>query len=222
MATQFVNQIDAILGAYGSLRNRTQLDDMSNLPEHERQVIVSRSIAAIDRIAGPNSTYAAEVRRVLTTSPRIFQHLNQVAGVLGALRDDVAAGYLQTAVELAHGEVFSDFLEMAQHLVDHGYKDAAAVIAGSALEGHLRALAAKENVPLVDQKPDCSLVPRRADRLNAELASAAAYGKLEQKSITAWLDLRNKAAHGEYEKYVIDQVRLLIDGVRDFVVRYPA
>lgn len=222
MAADFLQQIDAVLASYNALRGRTQMDDMSNLPEHERQIVVSRAIAAINRIAGPNSSYVAEVRRVLVTSPRIFQHINQVIGVLGALREDVATGYLQTAIELAHGEVFGDFLEMAQHLLDSGYKDAAAVIAGSALESHLRALATKANIPLADQKPDGTMAPRKSDRINSELASASIYGKLEQKNITAWLDLRNKAAHGHYADYVADQVRLLIDGTRDFITRNPA
>lgn len=46
--------------------------------------------------------------------------------------------------------------------------------------------------------------------------------KLEQKSVTAWLDLRNKAAHGEYSEYNENQVKQLIIGVRDFIVRNPA
>ncbi len=43
-----------------------------------------------------------------------------------------------------------------------------------------------------------------------------------QKNVTAWLDLRNKAAHGEYGKYEADQVGLMIDGIRDFITRHPA
>ena len=222
MAADFLQQIEAVLDSYKVLRKRTQMDDMSNLPEVDRQTVVSRAIATINRIAGPSSSYTAEVQRVLNTSPRIFQHINQVIGVLSALREDVANGYLQTPIELAHGEVFGDFLEMAQHLLDSGYKDAAAVIAGSALESHLRALAVKANIPLADQKADGTVAPRKADRINSELASVSIYGKLEQKSITAWLDLRNKAAHGHYTEYVKDQVRLLIDGTRDFIGRNPA
>ena len=53
---------------------------------------------------------------------------------------------MDSLAALAHAEVFADFLEMAQHLLDVGYKDAAAVIAGSALEAHLRQLAVKTGV----------------------------------------------------------------------------
>ena len=42
---------------------------------------------------------------------------------------------MQSREELIHASVFADFLQMADYLVDSGYKDAGAVIAGSTLEG---------------------------------------------------------------------------------------
>ena len=86
------------------------------------------------------------------------------------------------------------------------------------LEEHLRKLAAKHGVAA--EKSDGA--PRKADTLNAELAKAGAYNKLEQKSVTAWLDLRNKAAHGAYDEYDHRQVASLIQSARDFMVRHPA
>lgn len=40
----------------------------------------------------------------------------------------------------------SEFLDMSQHLNEAGYKDAAAVIAGSTLESHLKELAVKNGI----------------------------------------------------------------------------
>jgi hypothetical protein len=40
--------------------------------------------------------------------------------------------------------------------------------------------------------------------------------------VTAWLDLRNKAAHGQYADYTKEQVALTLQGVRDFISRHPA
>ena len=34
--------------------------------------------------------------------------------------------------------------------------------------------------------------------MNNDLACGNSYTKLDQKSVTAWLDLRNRAAHGRY------------------------
>ena len=40
--------------------------------------------------------------------------------------------------------------------------------------------------------------------------------------VTAWLDLRNKAAHGHYLEYTKEQVELMLQSVRDFTARCPA
>ena len=139
-------------------------------------------------------------------------------GILRAARGEIEGGWLRTTRGLVSGEIFGDFLEMSDHLLDEGYKDAAAVIAGSALEEHLRQLAQVNSVdPNLDRNGQ--LIPKKADRLNADLAGASIYTKLDQKSVTAWLDLRNKAAHGKYEQYDRDQVALAIEGIRQFIVR---
>ncbi|MFZ0592306.1 MAG: hypothetical protein WAM39_17735, partial [Bryobacteraceae bacterium] len=98
-------------------------------------------------------------------------------------------------VELVHADVFSDFLEMADHLLEQGYKDAAAVIVGSVLEEHLRKLCQKHGLGTTIN----SGAPKKADLINADLAGAMVYPKLDQKNVTAWLDVRNKAAHGKYQ-----------------------
>ena len=60
---------------------------------------------------------------------------------------------------------------------------------------------------------------KKADTLNADLAKAGVYNKLEQKNVTAWLGLRNDAAHGHFQNYDASQVALLIQSVRDFLGR---
>ena len=126
-------------------------------------------------------------------------------------------GYLQSFKELVHADIFVSFWEMADHLHSLNYKDAAAVIAGSLLEQHLRELASKNQIPI-----DISGRPKKAEALNAELAGQAVYSKLDQKGITSWLGLRNDAAHGNYGGYTTSQARFMIDAVRDFMTRYPA
>lgn len=64
--------------------------------------------------------------------------------------------------------------------------------------------------------------PKKADLLNAELAKAGGYSVLDQKNVTAWLDLRNRAAHAKYNEYTADQVALFISAVSDFIARTPA
>jgi hypothetical protein len=141
-------------------------------------------------------------------------------GILEAARGEVAGGWAVTTTGIVSAAIFADFLEMSAHLLDAGYKDAAAVTTGSVLEEHLRQLSRKNGVP-IEQSRDGKMIPRKADSLNADLAKVPVYNLLEQKNITAWLDLRNKAAHGEYDQYNKDQVALMHQGVADFIVRNP-
>lgn len=217
-----LQQLEEIVAYYEEMLPRSEHNDLSDLPKHERQALVTRAVAAISRISGERSAYANEVKRVLKDLPHLHTHTSSIVGIVKALLADVKAGHLQSLVELVHAETFSDFLEMARHLVDGGYKDAAAVIAGSALESHLRMLSAKAGVLVDFTKNDGSTAPKKADSLNSDLANASVYSKLDQKNVTAWLDLRNKAAHGKYTEYQIDQVSILIAGVRDFLTRVPA
>jgi hypothetical protein len=119
--------------------------------------------------------------------------------------------------ELIHAETFANFVEMAEYLLSEGYKDPAAVIIGSVLEEHLRQLCIKNGLAT-----EVAGKAKKADQLNSDLAGKSIYSKLDQKSITSWLDLRNKAAHGKYGEYTKDQVALLLLGVQNFLTRNPA
>jgi hypothetical protein len=210
----FIKQLDELISIHVSMRHRSQYDDLSDLPKEDRQSLVTRTIAAIHRITGITSTFSIEIERIIKQDPYLHKHTSPILGVAKALRDDLASGYVQNLTELVHAEIFADFLEMAQHLSDSGYKDPAAVLAGSTLESHLKKLAIKNGVPV-----DNGGKPVKADRLNADLSKANVYSVLDQKNVTAWLDLRNKAAHGNYADYNNDQVKLLIEGIRGFMAR---
>ncbi len=40
--------------------------------------------------------------------------------------------------------------------------------------------------------------------------------------VTAWLDIRNNAAHAKYDEYSAEEVRIFLLGLRNFVMKYPA
>ena len=209
-------QIDDLLREFAQARDASPYDDLSGgLPDHEMVAIATRFLSAISRLTPPDSEYLRKARAVEGHEGYVVQ---QLGGILQALRADVAAGYTQRLEELVHASVFADFLDMADELQRAGYKDAAAVITGSTLEEHLRKLAVKNQVSV--ENPNGS--PKKADTLNADLAKAPVYSPLDQKSVTAWLDLRNRAAHGKYSEYDHAQVAALIRDVRGFAARHPA
>lgn len=85
---------------------------------------------------------------------------------------------------------------MAQHLFDETYKDAAAVIAGSSLEAHLRRLAGKNDVDVTFLDKQGETRPRSIDSINVDLCKADVYDLNNQKQIVAWMGIRHEAAHG--------------------------
>lgn len=139
-------------------------------------------------------------------------------GILQAIKKEIDGGWLFTLKNLVTAEVFSDFLEMAKYLLEQNYKDPAAVMIGSVLEEHLRQLCLI-NAIQVDALKNEKMVFKKADQLNSDLATQNIYNKLDQKNVTAWLDLRNKAAHGKYNEYLQTQVELMYSGVLDFITR---
>lgn len=176
----------------------------------------SASLSFIDRVYGSTHPYFNEFTK--RTGNSKASDAERGISILETIRSEIAGDWLFTVKGLVTAELFSDFLEMAEHLQESGYKDAAAVMIGSVLEEHLRQLCMKHTIEIAEER-DGKLVPRKADRLNADLAKASVYTKLDQKQITAWLDLRNNAAHGKYNEYTSDQVSQFLAGVMGFMAR---
>jgi hypothetical protein len=205
---EILKQIDAALDLWTTYRAKSKYDDLSDLDDRSLLTEVNTVIAAtIDRLAPPKSPYRESLQHILSSK----------VGALRALRRDYDAGYLVTVQSLVRAEVFADFLEMDEHLLEQGYKDPAAVLVGGVLEEHLRTLCEERGI-----SAQASGKPKKADSMNADLTSAGVYNKLDQKSVTAWLDLRNKASHGHYSEYTADQVGNMLLGVQEFTARVTA
>ena len=68
--------------------------------------------------------------------------------ILISISEEVNGGWLFTTKGLVSSEIFADFIEMAEHLLNENYKDPAAVMIGSVLEEHLRQLCIKNNIEI--------------------------------------------------------------------------
>ncbi len=176
----------------------------------------SSALSLIAAIFGETHTYYTEFNTQVNNS--YVYNIEAGINILQSVRHEVEQGWLVKFKQLVTAEVFSDFLEMSQYFLDEKYKDPTAVMIGSVLEEHLRQLCSTHLVSTIIVKGS-DIIPKKADLLNADLTKAGAYGVLEQKNVTAWLDLRNRAAHGKYTDYTIEQVQLMYQGVLDFVTR---
>ena len=176
----------------------------------------SAALSFIERVYGKNHSHYLEFQKETDNTDK--QDAEIGVAILSSIKREISGGWLFSIKKLVSAEIFSDFIEMAEHLVSQGYKDPAAVITGSVLEEHLRQLAISNGVD-IEIESDGITRPKKADRLNSDLSKAEIYSKLDQKAVTMWLDLRNKAAHGQYDEYTKDQVSNMIQSVVEFMVR---
>lgn len=127
-------------------------------------------------------------------------------GIFRAAQEDYEGGYLFNIRTLAKAEVLSDAISQARELLASGYKDPACILARVSLESALKDLASKFGVS-----------QGKLDRMNADLTKAGAYNMAKQKQITAWSEIGNKAAHGEWTHYTDQDAVAMVSGVETLV-----
>ena len=142
----------------------------------------------------------------------------QLYGALLSLREDYANDFLNSFNETLDAEIFTDILEQAEHLLSLNHFRASAVVAGVALESHLRKLAEKNSIPITTNEGKYI----KADSLNGELRKKEIIDSTLNKSITSWLGLRNDAAHPDKKEINEGLLEPMIAGIRVFIEKYPA
>ena len=177
----------------------------------------SSALSFLKNVFGEKHPFYREFNDKLTSSHKATT--NWGIGIIRAAKNEIQSGWFASLKRVASAEVFSSFLEMAEYLLSEGYKDASAVMIGSVLEQHLREIATSNDINNTRVDKSGNAVPLKAHFLNSELAKAEAYGKLDHKNVTAWLDLRNNAAHGNYDQYNTEQVKIMCLGVGEFISR---
>jgi hypothetical protein len=184
--------------------------------------VVARGGQLITKLYGADShffaTFQAAVRIPSFNSMHSnhCRHVSEVSGILKAVESDLESGMLSNFKSLAQAEVFADFLDMAEHLLNEGYKDASAVILGAVLEDSLRKIADGVGVQVIGSNGR----PLTLDPLNVTVSKQGVYGPLVQKQVTSWANLRNDAAHGHFDKYDNTQVKHMLLFVQKFCADY--
>jgi hypothetical protein len=216
----FIKQLDYILTDYNRIKANAQYDDLSgNKNIEEITTVLTKAKASIARIVGDKSEYYKDTEVILKrTNIHDGTKLRNIIGIVTALKSDLKNDYLKSFSDIVQSEIFSDYLEMAEHLLSEGYKDPSAVLVGSTLEVHLRELCVSNGIDIETQNNKGNLVPKKADLMNSDLAKASIYSLAYQKQIIAWLGIRNSAAHGKYSEYKTEEVSLMLQGIRQFII----
>lgn len=170
----------------------------------------TQTLSLLTNLLGAEHVYVTnferEVREGYTDSTKAG------IGILKAVGEDLEDGSLTDIRTLVSAEVFTDFLNIAGHLLERGYKDPAASLCGAVLEEGLRRMATNRGIK-VRERDDLSA-------LNQKLATKGIYTTLVQKRLAVWTDVRNSADHGKCSEYSKEDVAEMHTGVASFLERH--
>ena len=218
-SSTLLQQIDDALGRFEELRQAAPDHDPARLSRIDIMELVARLSATIEALTPDGHRYrkltAVALKENHYENPR---NLEALVGILKALRADLKAGYLRRWDELVRADLFSNLLDIAEHFLDEKFLPAAAVMAGGALEEHLRNLCRKHNV----LKPDDETTYTSLRTLRESLFTEKYLAINENRSIKNWANIRNKAAHAEVTDITPEEVRLMIEGIQNFLSHHPA
>ncbi|ACK73947.1 conserved hypothetical protein (plasmid) [Gloeothece citriformis PCC 7424] len=176
----------------------------------------------LEQIIPPNSVH----RKILDDTNTYWSsesELNDLMSILKALKEDFEKGYLDDLEIKIEAEMAADYMGQAEKLMTEGQTGQydhvpAAVLAGAVLEKELRMLCSKQTPPI-------STVNSKGDKLTLnplidELKKAGLFNELKAKQLRAWADIRNKAAHGEFDQFNRSDVEVMIKGINEFLANY--
>jgi hypothetical protein len=205
---QIILKFDELIGKAVELRKI--IDERgSPMPADKYFALKASSVNLLERLSSDQSIY---VREVVDSPSRGTANPDLFKGVLEAARTDYLQGFMANNKLLISAEVFSDLLVQAEVLLDHDYKDAAAVIIRAVLEDGIRKLCDAHTIEA--GKRDT------IQQLNEKLYKEHAYTALVHKEIIAKAEVGNCAAHGRFDQYKKDDVVAFLEFVLRFFAQY--
>lgn len=177
-------------------------------PEKAHQWFTSAQ-SLLARVFGSDGAHYSNFSVIHGKQGITYSPVRRGQGILRAALEDFERGYLFDLRLLVESEVFADFLDQAGALLRAGYRGPAALVAGCVLEDGLRKLCGRHGLSLP--------VHPKLDLMNADLAKAGIYNKLTQKRVTAIADIRNNAAHGNWDQFERKDVEESIDWIAKFM-----
>jgi hypothetical protein len=224
MGEMLTTEIDNLVTIAERLSRDAARSDSALGPERVEDLggVIARGGQLITRLYGKDSHYHRTFQNLLSKTNITFMHsgnfrpVSELTGILKGVQHDIKSGLLNDFRRLLQAEIFADFLDMAEHLLNEGYKDAAAVLFGAVLEDSLRKIADANAIPTTAENGKSLTI----DPLNVAIAKTGVYGPLVQKQVTTWANLRNDAAHGHFSKYDLENVKQMLHFVQKFCADY--
>ncbi len=144
-------------------------------------------------------------------------------GTLEAFKGDFERGFFDSVATQIEAEIAADYMGEADHLLAEGRRGKfdhvpAAVLVGAVLEKALRTICGQQQPPLATTNP--SGEPKTLNPLIDDLRKAGVFNELKAKQLRSWADIRNKAAHGEFDQFTRTDVEQMLGGIKNFLADY--
>ncbi len=144
-----------------------------------------------------------------------------LVGFIDSLKSDFEAGRFDSLPELIATNMASDYLEQAEYLLQEGRSEtnshvSAAVLAGAVLENALRRIWQRQNPVIATTNGETKML----NELITDLKNANVFNELKAKQLHLWRDIRNAAAHGQFQQFSRHEVELMLKGVKQFLADY--
>jgi hypothetical protein len=150
-------------------------------------------------------------------------YLEYGISLLKAIKEDFKNGMLESLASQWEAANLAEYMTQAEQLLGEGIPDKfdhipAAVLAGAILEKTLRGLCQKCNppIPTFSDKNE----PLRLGYLIDALKKTDIFNELTAKQLRAWADIRNNAAHGDFDKFKRCDVDLMLKGINSFLANH--
>ncbi len=149
-----------------------------------------------------------------------YECLRSSVSFLRGIKDDLEKGFLDDIVGAIEAEIACDYMGQAARLLEEGHRGKhdyvpAAVLAGAVLENALRKLCEQQQPPIAQKAPNGAhktLAP-----LIDDLKKAGIFNEAKAKQLRAWADIRNLAAHGEFNQFKRTDVEAMLSGISTFL-----
>lgn len=157
----------------------------------------------------------------IDTLETCIESTQKIVGYLKGLKEAYEKGFLHDLQELVVANISADYMGQAEALLGEGTTGQydhvpAAVLCGAVLEDRLRRWCDGQTPLLPTTKSDGS--NKTLGPLIAELQKTKLFDKLVIRQLQGWADIRNHAAHGEFEKFLRHDVEMMLSGVENFLV----
>jgi hypothetical protein len=137
-------------------------------------------------------------------------------GIKGSLEN----GFLNSLFTQIEAEVAADYIGMAERMLLESSSERfhyvpAAMLTGAVLEKSLKDLCSKKEAPIsiLNNKGNYKTL----GPLIEDLKKVGAFNELTAKQLRVWAEIRNSAAHGQFESFCVADVEQMIQAVTRFL-----